>query len=163
MNTYTNNKPNDPYGFKEQVKIKFEATKAIVERFPDGTESLMHLLSNAETPLDWDAYCALPAEGRLTWQLRADTLNQSMIYLMNSKNEIAKKDLRLAYSQGNYTAYPTDTGIKEAARYLSTQYPNNKSGNQRKNKQRKGDDPISEDKDNTTGGTAGQLLAQELV
>ena len=27
---------------------------------------------------------------------------------MNSKNEIAKKDLRLAYSQGNYTAYPAD-------------------------------------------------------
>ena len=47
---------------------------------------------------------------------------------MNSKNENAKKDLRLAYSQGNNTAYPTD--IKSAARYLSTQYPNNKPTNQ---------------------------------
>ena len=132
MNTYTNNEPNDPHGFKEQVKIKFKATKAIVGRFPNGTVALMHLLSNAETPLDWDAYCALPAEERLAWELRANALNQSMIYVMNSKNEIAKKDLRPAYSQGNYTAYPTD--IKAAARYLSTQYPNNKPGSQRKNK-----------------------------
>ena len=150
---YTNNKPNDPQGFKEQVKIKFEATKAIVERFPNETAALMHLLSNTETLLDWDAYCALPAEGRLAWELRANALNQSVIYLMNSKNEIAKKDLRLVYSQGNYTVYPTD--IEAAARYLPTQYPNNKLGKQPKNKQRKGDDPKSEDKDNTTDGNAG--------
>ena len=113
----------------------------------------MHLLSNTETPLDQDAYCALPAEGRLTWEQRADALNRSMIYLMNSKNEIAKKYLRLVYSQGNYTAYPTD--IEAAAQYLSTQHPNNKPCNQCKNKQRKGIDPKSEDKDNTTGDTPG--------
>ena len=77
-----------------------------------------------------------------------------MIYIMNSKNEIAKKDLRLAYSQGNYTTYPTN--IKAAAWYLSTQYPNNKSGNQQQQQQQqKSHDPKSEDKDNTMGGTAG--------
>ena len=113
----------------------------------------MHLLSKAEPPLDWDGYCALPAKGRLVWKQRANTLNQSMIYLMNSKNKIAKKDLRLAYTQGNYTAYPTD--IEAVAWYLSIQYPNNKPVNQRKNKQRKGYDPKSEDKDNIMGGTAG--------
>ena len=52
LNTYTNNEPNDPHVFKEQVKIKFEATRAIVGRFPNGTTILMYLLSNAETPLD---------------------------------------------------------------------------------------------------------------
>ena len=98
LNTYTNNDPNDPHGFKEQVKIKFEATKAIVGRFPNGTATLMHLLSKTEPALDWDDYCALPAAGRLEWETRADTLNQAMIYIMNSKNEIAKKDLQLAYS-----------------------------------------------------------------
>ena len=75
---------------------------------------------------------------------------------MNSKNETAKKDLRLAYSQGNYTAYPPD--IKAVARYLSTQYPNNKPANQRKGNKgnkRTGDDTKSEDKDSNTGGTAG--------
>ena len=78
----------------------------------------MHLLSKAETALDWDGYCALSEEDRLVWEQRADALNQSMIYLMNSKNKHDKKDLSLAYSQGNYTAYPFD--IEAVARYLST-------------------------------------------
>ena len=130
LNTYTNNKVNDHHGFKEQVKIKFEATKAIVGRFPNGTTTLMHLLSKAESALDLDVDCALPAAGRLEWETRADALNQAIIFTMNSKNEIAKKDLRLAYSQDNHTAYLAD--IESVALYLSTQYPNNKPGNQQK-------------------------------
>ena len=128
----------------------------IVGKFLNGTAALMHLFSNAETPLDRDVYCALPEEEGLAWEQRADALNQSMIYLINVKKEIAKKDLRLAYPQGNHTAYPTN--IKGAARYLSTQYPNNKPSNQcgsNRGNKRKGDDPKSEDKDNITGGTAG--------
>ena len=65
---------------------------------------------------------------------------------------MAKKDLQLAYSQGNHTAYPPN--IETAARYLTTQYPNIKSGNQRKTKQKKEDDQKSEEKDNATTGTA---------
>ena len=90
------------------------------------------------------------------WESRADALNQVMFYFINSKNESAKKGLCLAYSQGNNTAYPTD--IKLAARYLSTQYPNNKPTNKRggnKGNKRKGDDPKSEDKDSNLVGTAG--------
>ena len=78
-----------------------------------------------------------------------------MLCLMNSKNKNTKKDLRLAYSQGNNTAYPID--IKSAARNLSTQYPNNKLTNQcegHKGNKRKVDDPKSEDKDSNTDGTA---------
>ena len=44
------------------------------------------------------------------------------------------------------------------ARYLSTQYPNNKPTNQRAGKKgdkRKEDDSKSKDKDSNTGGTAG--------
>ena len=136
MNTYTNNEVNDPHGFKEQVKIKYKATKAIVGRFPNGTATLRHLLSNAEpNALDWDGYCALLAEIQLVCETRADALNQVMIFIMNSKNEITKKDLQLAYSQGNHTAYPTN--IEAAAQYLSTQYPNNKPGNQQKKNKKK--------------------------
>ena len=63
------------------------------------------------------------------WEGRADTLNQTMLYLMNLKYENAKKDLCLAYSQGKNTVYPIN--IKSGARYhLSTQYPNNKPTNQ---------------------------------
>ena len=93
LNTYTNNDVTDPHGFKEQAKIKYEATKAIVGRFPNGTATLMHLLSKAEPALDWDDYCVLPAAGRLNWGTRADALNLARIYIMNSKNEIVKKDL----------------------------------------------------------------------
>ena len=97
----------------------------------------------------------MPEENRLVWEQRADALNQAMIYEMNSKNETAKKDLRLAYSQGNHTASPPD--IEVAARYLSTQYPNIKPANQRKGNKgnkRTGDDTKSEDKDSNTDGTA---------
>ena len=75
---------------------------------------------------------------------------------MNSKNKNAKKDLHLAYSQGNNTAYPFD--IESMARYLPTQYLNNKPANQRggkKGDRRQGDDSQSEDKDSNTSDTAG--------
>ena len=74
---------------------------------------------------------------------------------MNLKNKTAKKDLHLAYSQRKNTAYPAN--IKSMARYLSTQYPNNKPAHQRggkKEDRRKGNDSKSEDKDSNTGGTA---------
>ena len=72
------------------------------------------------------------------------------------KEQDSQEDLPLAYSQGNHTAYPTN--IESAARYLTTQYPNIKSGNQQKSKQKKADDPKSEEKDNATTGTAGHTL-----
>ena len=105
LNTYTNNEPQDPHGYKEQVKFKYEATKVIVGKFPNGTATLMEILSKATVSLDWAGYCALSEEDQFVRELRADALNQSMLYLMNLKNENAKKDLRLAYSQGNNTAY----------------------------------------------------------
>ena len=108
LNTYTNNEPKDPHGYKEEVKIKYKVTKAIIGKFPNGTAALMELLSKALVPLDWDGYFALPEEDQLVWEARADALNQAMLYLMNSKNKNAKKDLRLAYSQGNNTIYPTN-------------------------------------------------------
>ena len=98
----------------------------------------------------------MPEANQLVWELGADALNQTMLYLMNSKNKNARKHLRLAYLQGNNTTYPPD--IESMAKYLSTQYPNNKPPNQRGSKKRdkrKGDDPKSEDKDSNMGGTAG--------
>ena len=75
---------------------------------------------------------------------------------MNLKNKTAKKDLHLAYSQGNNTVYPPN--LKAMARYLSTQYSNNKSANQlggKKGDRKKGDGSKSEDNDSNMGGTAG--------
>ena len=119
LNAYTNNKHQDPHGFKEQVKIKYEATEAIAGKFSNGTAALMELLSNAHSaPFDWAGYCTLPEANQLVRAVRDNTLNQLMLYLMNSKNKDTKKDLCLAYPQGNNTAYLSD--IESMARYLST-------------------------------------------
>ena len=75
---------------------------------------------------------------------------------MSSKNKNAKKDLRLAYSQRNNTVYTSN--VESMARYLSTQYPNNQSTNQRrgnKEDKRKGNASKFKDKDSNTGGNAG--------
>ena len=74
----------------------------------------------------------MPSADQLVWEERGDDLTKSLLFLMNLKNNNAKKDLYLAYSQGNMTAYlPT---IKAMDRYMSTQYPNKNSAHQRKGK-----------------------------
>ena len=91
------------------------------------------------------------------WEKKGDDSVKAMLLLMNSKNDAAKKDLRLSYSQGNKKAYP-DT-VESMARYLSTQY-NTKSTNNPRDKKggrnpKKSEDNKSEDSDTTTSGTAG--------
>ena len=73
------------------MRIKYEATKAIVRRFLNGTVTLIHLLSKAEPALDWDGYCALPIAGQFKWETRADALTQEMIVIMNSKNGLPRR------------------------------------------------------------------------
>ena len=54
---------------KEQIKIKFEATKAIARRFPNKTATLMELLSKTQpTAFNWAAYCALSTDKQLVWK-----------------------------------------------------------------------------------------------
>ena len=156
MNNFSNNKPYDPHGCKDEVQIKYNSVKVIAGKFPNGTAVMMALLTAETVPLYWAAYSALTPNKQLTREERGDELTKAMLYLMNSKNEHAKKDLRLAYSQGNLTAYQPN--IEAIARYLSTQYPNNKptnQGNSKKGDKNKGDDPKSEDNDSNTSDTAG--------
>ena len=156
LNNFSNNKPHDPHGYKEEAKIKYNSVKAIAGKCPNGIATMMALLVAEAVPLDWDEYCALTLNEQLTWEERGDELTKAIPYLMNSKNEHAKKDLCLAYSQGNMTAYPPN--IKAMARYLSTQYPNNKPANQRNGKngdKNKGDYPKSKDKNSNMGDTTG--------
>ena len=133
LHNFSNSNPNDPHTFKEELKIKFGTVSAITGRFLSRTGMLEHLLQ-AETPsLDWDDYCGLGAPAQLVWEAKADALNKAMLLLMNLKNNNAKKDLRLAYSQGNKAAYPLN--LESMARYLSsifsikcTNNPRNKKG-----------------------------------
>ena len=125
-NNYSNNRPHDPHGFKEVVKIKYDAIKVVAGKFSNGTAVMMALLEAEPIPLTWANYCAMPPADKL-WEERGGKLNKTILFLMNSKNNNAKKDLRLAYSQGNMTAYPSI--IEGMAIYLLTQYPNKNSSN----------------------------------
>ena len=134
MYNYSNNKLHDPHGFKEEVKIKYNAVKAVARRFPNEIVVMMALLKAEVPALMWVDFSAMPPVDQLVWEERGDELNKAMLYLMNSKNKNAKRHLPLAYSQGNTTAYPST--IKGMARYLSTQYPNNKPTHQRDGRKR---------------------------
>ena len=161
MNNYSNIKPYDFHGFKEKVKIEYNPAKAIAWKFPNGIAAMMVLLRAAVPALaiDWAGCCALTPVKQLVWEERGNELNKAMFHLLNSKNKHTKEDLRLTYSQGNLTAYPPT--IKGMARYLSTQYPNNKPVNQRygkKEDKKKENDPQSNNKDSNTGGTVGSQV-----
>ena len=104
LNNFSNNKPHDIHGFKEEVKIKYNSVKAIAGQFPNGIATMMLLLAVETIPSDWVAYCALILDKQLTWQERGDELNKAMLYLMNSKNKQAKKNLCLVCFQENMTA-----------------------------------------------------------
>ena len=93
---------------------------------------MMVLIKAKAVPLTWVDYCAMAPVDRLVWEERGNELNKAILYLMNLKNNNAKKDLRLAYSQENMTAYPPT--IKGMTRYLSTEYPNKISAHQRDGK-----------------------------
>ena len=44
INNYSNNKLHGPHGFKEEIKIKYDAVKAISGRLPNGTAVIIALL-----------------------------------------------------------------------------------------------------------------------
>ena len=66
MNNYCNNKSHDPHGFKEEVKIKYNAVKSVAGRFLIRTAAMMKFLGVAVQPRDWDGYCQLTPEEQLT-------------------------------------------------------------------------------------------------
>ena len=51
LNNFTNAKPNATHGLKEDLKIKYDATLAIVSKFLNGTGPMMELLGAEPTPL----------------------------------------------------------------------------------------------------------------
>ena len=70
MNNYSNNKPHDPHGFKEEVKIKYDAVKAVAGSFPNRIAAMMTLLETETVPLTWVDYCVMPPADQLVWKER---------------------------------------------------------------------------------------------
>ena len=50
LNNFSKAKPNDPHGFKEELKIKYDAVLAVVGKFPNGTGPMLELLKAEATP-----------------------------------------------------------------------------------------------------------------
>ena len=72
LNNNSNNKPNDPHGFKEEVKIKYNAVKEITRKFPNGTAAMMTLFAAVAPPLDRVAYYGLTPDKQLLGGKRGD-------------------------------------------------------------------------------------------
>ena len=98
LNNFSNAKPNDPHGFKEELKIKYNAVLAVVGKFASGTGPMLELLKVEAPPLDWDDYYTMDVADQEIWEAKGDASNKAMLLLMNSKNDAAKKDLRRLYS-----------------------------------------------------------------
>ena len=104
FNNISNTEPNDPRGFKEVLKIKYDSILAMVRMFPNGTGLMLHLLQAETIPLNWADYCAMLVAEQTTLEDKGDGSTKAMLLLLNSKNNSVKKDLRLLYSQGNKSA-----------------------------------------------------------
>ena len=59
MNNISNAKLNDPHGFMEELKIKYDAVLAIVGKVPNGTGPMIDLLAAEVAAVDWAGYCAI--------------------------------------------------------------------------------------------------------
>ena len=74
MNNFSNNKLYNPHGYKEEVKIKYDSIQSIAERYPNGTATMMALLTAAVPKLNWAGYCTLTPDKQLAWEERGDKL-----------------------------------------------------------------------------------------
>ena len=107
LNNVSNQKPYDPHAFKEELKTKFQATLALTNCFPNSMVFMEHLLSEnvdedgEAVPLTMQNYFEMDDIEKDWWEKEGDLLCEALIFLMNSKNDPMKKDLRLAYSHGN--------------------------------------------------------------
>ena len=97
----------------------------------------------------------MTAAAQLVWEEKVDDLAKAMLLLIYWKNISAKKDIYLAFAQGNHSACPQT--VEKMARFLLSQYwnkninPNNNLWDKNGDKNgKKGDEAKSEDKNRTT-------------
>ena len=83
INNYSNNKPHDPNGFKEEVKIKYDVIKVVARSILNGIAVMMSLFEAEAVPSTWVDYCVMPPADRLVLEESGDGLNRAMLYLMN--------------------------------------------------------------------------------
>ena len=126
--------------FKKELKVKYEATKAISGKFPFGTAILEHVLvhdpTNGAATNTLATFYKMTPDVQAPWERLYDDLALAMLFLNNSRNDEAKKELRRSYANGNPSAYQIT--LEKMARLLSSQYPMTKGQN--KNRTRTNND-----------------------
>ena len=98
LNNFSNIKPNDPYGFKEEIKINYNAVLVVIEKFPNGTGVMMKLLKAEPISFTWANYCAIPVAGQTMWEERGNAVTKALLLLLNPENNNGKNNPRRAYS-----------------------------------------------------------------
>ena len=113
----------------------------------------------------WVDYCATTPTNQHIWEEKVDAQNKAMLFLMNSKNKIAKKGLCLAYTQCNHSTY-LET-VESMAIFLASQYNiktvNNPYDKKEDKNRKKGDETKSEDKDNSDTSTTGAHVGETIT
>ena len=99
LHNFINSRPENSNGYTEKLKVKYSATTAIAGKFPNGTGFLEYLLAKEAVPLSWNNYCALMEADCVIWEGKADELSKGVLLLENSKNEVVKKNLCLAFAR----------------------------------------------------------------
>ena len=89
LNNFSNAKPNDPHGFKEELVIKYDAVLAVFGKSSKGTGPMMELLKAKTASLGCTNYCAMNVTEQAIWEESDDTSTKAMLLLLNSKDDIA--------------------------------------------------------------------------
>jgi hypothetical protein len=133
LNLYSSQDVSNVHYFKKELKTKYEATKAICGKFPFGTAILEHVLvhnpTNGAATNTLAKFYGMTADLQAPWERLYDDLALAMLFLNNSRNEEAKKELRRSYANGNASAYQIT--LEKMARLLSSQYPMTKGQNKK--------------------------------
>ena len=158
---FTNSDVSNPHVYKKELRTKYEAMKAVAGRLPFGTETLVFAMQQfislgGDRNATLDTFFSMTPKERAKWERINDDLVLAMIFLNNSKNDDAKKDMRRTFANGNKCAYQIT--LEKMARLLSSQYPMTK-GQSKKNtpydgsrSRRKGGD-ADDNRDEATSGT----------
>ena len=160
---YTNSDVSNPHLFKKELKTKYYATKAICGDFPFGTKILLHVLQTPAlggNPANTLArYHGWLPDIQANWTRKYDDLVLAMLFLNNSKNDDAKKELRRSFANGNKSAYQVT--LEKMARLLSSQYPMTKGQKKNtpndggKSKRKGGGNDANQDEENSGTPLAG--------
>ena len=107
---FSNQDVSNPHLFKKELRTKYDATKAICGLFPFGTEALVFamkefVLLGGHPSNTLAKFYALPPGQQAKWVRINDDLVLAMLFLNNSKNDDAKKELRRSFANGNKSAY----------------------------------------------------------